>query len=50
MAITLANYNATVEFDMSKFKSGMNQSSKDFQSYKKSIQDSASRNLHVCVD
>lgn len=43
MAITLANYNATVEFDMSKFKSGMNQSSKDFQSYKKSIQDSATK-------
>ena len=42
MAITLANYNAVLEWDASKFTQGMNTSSKEFESFKGSMTNSAS--------
>lgn len=42
MAITLANYNAVLEWDASKFTQGMNTSSKEFETFKGSMTNSAS--------
>ena len=41
MAITLANYNATLEFDASKFQKGMQDSSKQFDDFAKNAQSKA---------